>query len=104
MQKLTSKLHTSQTQAEGAIVETANNPFGGQWKAFENNNPVDKNTLPASSNVKRIEPYVEAMVLSSITKQIMCSSDSTIVYSNDGSALNGVGNFVVQSISIDGKQ
>ena len=34
----------------------------------------------------------------------MCSSDSTIVYSNDGSALNGVGNFVVQSISIDGKQ
>ena len=104
VQKLTSQLHMSQTQAEGAIVATANDLFGRQWKVFESNKPVDKNTLPASSNVKRIEPYVEAMVLSSITEQIMCSNDSTIVYSNDGSALSGVGNFVVQSISIDGKQ
>ena len=40
VQKLASKLHTSQTQAEGAIVETANNLFGRQWKSFENNNPV----------------------------------------------------------------
>lgn len=104
VQKLTSQLHMSQTQAEGAIVATANDLFGRQWKTFEKNKPIDKNTLPASSNVKRIEPYVEAMILSSITEQIMCSSESTIVYSNDGSALSRVGNFVVQSISIDGKQ
>jgi hypothetical protein len=44
------------------------------------------------------------MDLRSITYQIMCSNDSTIIYSNDGSALSGVGNFVVQSFSIDGKQ
>ena len=92
----------SQNQAKGAIVATANDLFGREWKVFENNKPVDKNTLPASSNVKRIEPYVEA--ISSITEQVLCSNDSTIVYSNDGSALSGVGNFAVQSISIDGKQ
>ena len=104
LQKLMSQLHMSQAQAEGAIVATANDLFGREWKTFENNKPIDKNTLPASSNTKRLEPYIEAMVLSSITDQIMCSNDSTIVYSNDGSALSGVGNFVVQSISIDGKQ
>ena len=44
------------------------------------------------------------MILSDITHQIMDSKENTIVYSNDGSAQSGVGNYVVQSISINGVQ
>ena len=98
----------SQAQAEGAIAATANCLFGrnqyGPWKVFEAKKPYDVNTLPASSNTNRLDPYVEAMVLSSITEQIMCSTISTVMYSNDGSAMSGVGNYVVQSVTIDGKQ
>jgi hypothetical protein len=39
-----------------------------------------------------------------INNDIMSSHQSTIVYSNDGSALSRVGNYVVQSISINGVQ
>ena len=62
------------------------------------------NTLPASSNTNRLDLYVEAMILCSITEQMMNSDNSTIVYSNDGSGMSGVGNYVVQSVTIDGKQ
>ena len=108
IQKLKSTLHMSQAQAEGSIVEIANTVFGrnkfGPWKVFEPNQPYDVNTLPASSNTNRLDPYVEAMVLCSITEQMMNSDNSTIVYSNDGSGMSGVGNYVVQSVTIDGKQ
>ena len=42
------------------------------------------------------------MVLSSITEEMMNSENSTFVYSNDGSAMSGVGNYVVQSVTING--
>ena len=43
------------------------------------------------------------MVLSSLTEQIIFSTNATIVYANDGSAMSGVGNYVVQFITIDNK-
>ena len=53
------------------------------------------NTLPTSSYTNnRLDPYVEAMVLCSITEQMRISNNSTIVYSN----------YVVQSVTINGKQ
>ena len=94
----------SQSQAEGAVVLTANDLFGINRKVFQLNQETDKNTLSASLNTNRLEPYIEAMVLSSITNNIMSFNDSTIVYSNDGSAQSHVGNYVVQSVSINGVQ
>ena len=95
-------------QTHGSIVEIANTVFGrnklGPWKVFKHNKPHDVNTLPASSNINRLDPYVEAMVLSSITEQMINSENSTIVYSNDGFGLSGVGNYVVQSVTTNGTQ
>ena len=56
-------------------------------------------------NINRTEAYVEALVLSGIAHDIMSSEDETVVtYSNDGSSQSGVGGYIVQSFSIDGKQ
>ena len=89
----------SQAQAEGSIVEIACTVFGrnkfGPCKVYQPNEPYDMNTLPASFNTNRLDLYVEAMVHCSITQQMMTSNNSTIVYSNDGSAMSGVENYVV---------
>ena len=89
IQKFKSTLHMSQAQAEGSIVEIDNTVSGrnkfSYWKVYKPNKPHDINTLPASSNTNRLDPYVEAMVLCSVTEQMMMSNNSTIVYSNDGS-------------------
>ena len=45
------------------------------------------------------------MILASIVTEIMSpESETTIMYSNDSSSKSGVGNFIVQSFIIDGKQ
>ena len=62
------------------------------------------NTLPASCNIKRLDSYVEAIIICLITKKMMICNNSTIVYFNDGSRMSRVGNFVVQSVTINGKQ
>ena len=51
------------------------------------------NTFSVSSNTNRLDPFVEAMVLCSITEQMMTSDNSTIVYSNDGFGMSGVSNY-----------
>ena len=98
----------SQAQAGGSIVEIANTDFRRNkfepWKVFKHNKLYDLKTLQASSNTNRLDPYVEAMVLSSITEQMMNNEISTIVYSNYGSGMSGVGNYVVQSVTINGTQ
>ena len=45
---------------------------------------------------------MEAMALSLIVEEIMSGDDVCVVYSNDGSAQSGVGNYVVQSFTING--
>ena len=107
--KLKSELHLSEAQAQGAIVAVANILFGrqefGEWKVFEKEKEVDFNTLPASTNINRTEPYFEAMILAGIVTEIMNpESKTTITYSNDGSSISGVGNFIVQSFIINAKQ
>ena len=45
------------------------------------------------------------MILAGIVTEIMSpESEATITYSNDGSSKSGVGNFIVQSFIINGKQ
>ena len=59
--------------------------------------------LPARSNTRRMEPYLEAMALFNIVEEVM-KGGKCVVYANDGSAQSGVGNYVVQSITQDGIQ
>ena len=64
MLQLKSKYHMSQQQAEAAVVETANCLFDQEWKYYDAEKATDSNTLPAGSNTRRVEPYLEAMALS----------------------------------------
>ena len=86
-------------QSDGAIIGVANHLFGrtnyGEWKKHMTNSETTKNTLPAHSNRRRVE--VQAV------KQLM-TGETCVVYSSDGSAQSGVGNYVVQSLSINGAQ
>lgn len=99
--KMKSKYHMSQAQAEGAIVEVANGLFNRNWKVYDKHSPTNRDTLPAGSNMRRVEPYIEAMALSSIVEEIMSGENMVVAYSNDGSAMSGVGNYVVQSFTVN---
>lgn len=104
MAKLKSSHHMSQKQCEAAVIEVSNRLFERDWKIYDKNFPTDKNTLPAGSNLRRIEPYLEVMALGAIVQEIMESGNATVMYANDGSAMSGVGNYVVQSLTINGVQ
>ena len=104
MTLLKSKFHMSQTQAEAAIVHVGNMLFKRKWKFYDPKQPTDKNTLPAGSNMRRVEPYLEAMALASIVEEIMGGKKLVVTYSNDGSAMSGVGSYVVQSFTINNVQ
>ena len=109
MNQLKSELHMSEHQAQESICTIANTLFGrkqyGEWKCHTPQNGTDCNTLPAKNNTNRTETYAEALVLAGIVNEVMSPDNKTIVtYSNDGSAQNGVGNYTVQSFTINGKQ
>ena len=104
MTLLKSKFHMSQPQAEASIVYVGNILFKRKWKFYDEKQPTDKNTLPAGSNMRRIEPYMEAMALASIVEEVMSGKRMVVTYSNDGSAMSGVGSYVVQSLTIDNVQ
>ena len=109
MHIMKSELHMSDNQMEGLICICANIIFGlkkfGKWKRYDKDQSTDNNTLPATTNSNRTEAYVEALILAGLANEIMIPDSHTVVtYSNDGSAQSGVGNHVVQSFSINGKQ
>ena len=109
-EKLKAELHMSEKQVHGSIIAVANVLFGrkefGEWKAYNRDLPTENNTLPSPSNLNRTEPYMEAMILAGIVTEIMSpdSKEVVITYSNDGSGQSGVGNYVVQSFAVNGKQ
>ena len=100
---LNSKYHMTLSQIEGSFIEIAR-IFGRDWKVYSPNSIIDNDTLPSMTNLVRTRHYVEALALSSIVDELMSSEGGSITYSNDGSAQNKVGNYVVQSITINGKQ
>ena len=100
---LNAEYHMSRRQIEGSFVEISK-LFGRNWKAFEPNTTIDNDTLPAMTNMTRTRNYVEAMALNQIVEEIMESDGVAITYSNDGSAMNKVGSYVVQSITVNGIQ
>ena len=104
---LESKYHLSHRQAIAAITTVANKLFGrekyGEWKEHVTGAVSDENTMPATSNTRRVEPYMEAMALSSIVDEIMSNDgDNCVILSGDGSSNSGVGAYVVQSFVING--
>ena len=104
------KAELSEAQGEGAICIVFNEMLErkkyGEWKVYKPDLRVDSNTLPAKSNTLRNEEYIEALILAGIVNEIMDpdSNKTAITYSNDGSAQSGVGNYIVQSFFINGKQ
>ena len=110
MNRMKSELHMSEEQSQGSVCIIFNEmldrkKFGG-WKRYKSGELVDNNTLLAKNNTLRNETYIEAIVLAGIVNEMM-SSDSintAITLSNDASAQSGVGNYVVQSFYINGKQ
>lgn len=105
MHVLQSQFHVSKNQVEGSIINVANYLFGRKWKCHLDNTATDSNTLPAMSSLRRTEPFMEAMALSSIVEEIMEEGNAaTVVYSNDGSAVRRLGSYVVSSLTINGIQ
>ena len=106
--KLKNQHIMSENQSQGAIIEVANTLFVRNWKPYnktkkdEKGQICDFNTLPSPTNTNRTEPYIEALILSGIVNEIMDETNEIIVtYSNDGSALNRVGSFIVKSFCIN---
>ena len=104
MTLLKSNHHMSQPQAEAAIVYVGNILFKRKWKFYDPAEPTDKNTFPAGSNIRRVEPFMEAMALVSVVEEVMSGKRIVVTYSNDGSAMSGLGSYVVQSLTIDNVQ
>ena len=108
IQILESQHHLSHNQS-AAIAVVANKIFGrekfGEWKLHSNLAVCDENTMPATSNNRRVEPEMEAMALCSIVEEIMDNSnvgENCVILSNDGSSASGVGAYVVQSLTVNG--
>ena len=56
-------------------------------------------------NLVHTEAYFEAMALSSIVEEMMSEDTiASITHSNDGSSMNGVSSYVVQSLTLNGVQ
>ena len=105
MNKLSSQLHMSRHQVEQSIVITVNQLFGLDWKPHNKDMTPDLDTLPCMDNLRKTEPFFEAMALNKIVEEMMHEGSETVItYSNDGSSRSGVGSFVVQSLNINGKQ
>ena len=108
IEKFISVYHMSYEQAEAAVRETANDLFGrkefGKWKSYNRKEDIDDNTLPMRKNCRVNSKLFEAMALSLLVEDIMNdqTNSTCIVYSNDGSGMNKLGNYVVQSLSING--
>ena len=97
----------SDHQSDGAIIVVANHLFGrkkyGKLKKYIANSETTKNALSAHSNRRRVEVLVETMALHMVVEELM-RGEACVIYSNDGPAQRGMGNYVVQSLSIYGVQ
>lgn len=69
-------------------------------KNYQPNKPYDNNTLPTPSNRSLVNVQIERVALSKITQNVM-SGLACVVYSFDDSAKSGVGNDMVQSLSVN---
>ena len=101
--KLKSCYHMSEWQAESAVIVVGNKMFGRNWKAHDEPEIIDLDTLPESKSIRDAGKSIEVMALNEIVKEIMNSDEQVVVtYSDDGSKNQGAGSFSVQGITVNG--
>ncbi|KAI8514440.1 hypothetical protein Bbelb_070310 [Branchiostoma belcheri] len=91
--KLQSCYHMSKAQASAAVIVVGNYMFGRRWKAHDESDRVDLDTLPASSSVRYAGKSIEMLALYEIVKEMMDSDEQK----------QGAGSFSVQGITVKGK-
>ena len=95
----------SYDQAEAAVIETANCVLWrkefGEWKSYDPNVLSDNDTLPEWKNMHKNSTLFEAMTLNILAEDVMRrnKTETSVLYSLDGSAMGGIGNHVVQSFN-----
>ena len=105
MEKFTSIYHMSYEQAEAAVTETANCVLWrkefGEWKSYDPNVLSDNDTLPEWKNMHKNSTLFEAMTLNILAEDVMRrnKTETSVLYSLNGSAMGGIGNHVVQSFN-----
>ena len=91
--ELQAQYNMSHRQAEGAITVVANQLFGrskyGEWKIYDKHSVTDCNTMPAMSNIRRTEPYIEAMAMNMIVEELMHNGMLTLNYFCPSKAIFG---------------
>ena len=100
MNEMGSELYMFQAKARKAVVHTANDLFERKWKVHRAKNEIEQKTA-SFLNVKKVEPYVEAMILGAITHE--CKKQQNILLLMDQLSVV-FGNFVVHCGTIDGLQ
>ena len=87
-----------------AVITVANEMFGRQWKhQNEDSTSIDVDTAPSSKSIRETGRAIETYTLKCIVYKIMASDESGIIYHDNGSKKKGVGSFMVQGVTINGK-
>ena len=63
----------SEWQAESAVIVVGNKMFGRNWKAHDEPEIIDLDTLPESKSIRDAGKSIEVMALDEIVKEIMNS-------------------------------
>ena len=71
MSKLSTELHMSKHQIDGAIVTIINMLFSQEWKHYNKHKTPHLDTLPSMRNILQIECFFEAMAFTAIIEEIM---------------------------------
>ena len=78
--------------------------FGRQWKHHnEDSRNIDVVTALRSKSIRETGQAIETYTLKCIADEIMASDESVITYHENGSKKKGVGSFMVQGVTINGK-
>ena len=101
---LQSKLHMSERQSTGAVIEVGNGMFDRSWKYHnQEDSVIDIDTAPDSRSVRHACKQITVMAYDLIVKEIMKDSSAVVCYMTDGSKGKGVGSFSVQGFMINKK-
>lgn len=65
----------SQKQAEGALITVGNILIGRSWKAHNQADCIDLDTLPAPCNIHEVGKRFELLALGGIVKKMMFSGE-----------------------------
>ena len=78
--------------------------FGRQWKHHdEDSNSIDVDTTPSNKSIRETGRVIATYTMKCIVDEIIASDDTVITYHDGGSKKNGVGSFMVQGVTINGK-